>query len=211
MADSLQKIGDRELVSGMDVRGIRPLLIKLITLYNALLNFQIRTDTGRNLFTITGGNAVLELNIPASGGTTAVAPSPLDVVVAPTKAQPNRVRVYFGTLGGVTPDGMSAADNVDANNNDLRFYLVPTPALPYVYGKVLINGTTGAFPSAQVYCTDGESPDGTYAYLPIAQVLFTTAGTIGSIVQLADGNQSLQPVFSTDGSTIYPGFASVTA
>ncbi len=74
MADKIEKFSDDELQRGTDLRGLRPFLLKLALFFNAFLNFQIVTNSGKNALTITESNVTLELNITAAG-TTVAAPN----------------------------------------------------------------------------------------------------------------------------------------
>ena len=156
------------------------------------------TDKGRYFAAQAGGD-----------GATAATPA-FTVVAAATKDQPGRVRVYTGTLGGLRPDEMTASDDVAADGTDNRCFLVLSADQPQVWGKVLVD-PTGKYTSANVYVTDDEDPDGTYAYLLIADATFNDDGTISKINQDANGNQSLTPFYSADGSILWPGWSQVSS
>ena len=69
---ALEKISESELEPG-DVRRRWRTIRKIGLVANALFNFQIVTNSGRNLFTLTESNAVLELDIQGGGTATAAA------------------------------------------------------------------------------------------------------------------------------------------
>ena len=180
-----------------DCRGLWIVVARIVKLLNALMKMKVRAAK-RNAFTWGDSDASLEF-IPGGGtGTTAATPA-LTVVAASDAQHLNRVRVYAGTLGGLLPAGMSLLAD-DAN----PFYLTLSSAQPVVYGKVLVDQSSGRFTSAAVYPTNGEDADGTYVYLQIAVAAFGSDGSMGAITQLASGNQSLLVVCSADGTVLSP-------
>ena len=199
---ALEKITDGEL-KPRNLSGFRALLRKLAAMYNAQLNTQIVTNSGRNLRTLSETNDTFELDIKAAVAAAVATLSPFDVVKAPTQASPGRVRVVNGRLQGVLPQEMNIPDGVLPDGTDNQCYLTALAGTSYVFAKLAIDATSGLPDSANVYVSATYAqPDGSFAYLLIATLNYI-GGTL-SVQQEAEGHQSLLFYCSPDGQTIYP-------
>ena len=166
---------------------------------------RIRADGGNSNLTEQATEKGRFLFAQAGGGTPDTPTPPLTVVAAPTKADPNRVRVYKGFLGGLRPAEMNLVDGVLPDGTDNRCYLSLPDGAGYVYGKLLIDTSLGAGTEAHVYATNSpEDLDGTFLYLLIAQAT-TTDGSAPEIEQIwTEGNWYPAPLSSGDGTTLSP-------
>lgn len=137
---------------------------------------------------------------------------PLTILDAHDSTHAGRVRVLLGTLGNLLPAEMHIPDALLPDGTDNRCYLTMANGANQIIGKVAVDSTTGLFTSASIYTqTTAYTPDSAYAYLYIGGVNYdSTAGTL-TISQLASGSQSLQVIFSSDGTTIQPYWNSISS
>ena len=130
---------------------------------------------------------------------------PFTILKATNQANPGRVRIVNGMLGGLLPDEMSVPDLVLPDGTDNHCYLAMDPSgTNYIYGKVLVDGDTGLFTDSDVYSvTSQEQADGDYCYLQIGSVSYDGT-TLKILSQDAVGNQSLLVACSADGTVLQP-------
>ena len=121
MAGTLEKISDQELAP-RNLSGFSSLLKRLAAFCNALLNFKIVTNSGRNFFSITEGNAVLELNIAAVVND--VVASPDFTLYDASDSTGTKIGITPGTVNptcGLTFQGATALPSVFSGGNDYVF------------------------------------------------------------------------------------------
>ena len=174
-------------------------IYSMLLIPDATLNWTPGTGTSPGKLSSRGG----------SGGT-AVAPIlPLTVKDASAKdskgvAHPGRVRVYKGYLGGKRPAEMNLIDGVLPNGTDNSCYLTMPEGVGFVYGKILVDTSTGLYTSADVYqVSSEEEADGTYLYLQIA-VVNTTNGKPDVFMLWTGGNWNPATLASSDGTILTP-------
>ncbi len=209
MPADLEKIADEDIpAADTDVRGWWRAIAPAARVVNALLNFQIVTNSGRNFFSITEGNAVLELNIPVVSTATAVA-FPWQPYLSPTATglnAPFTLRIVPGDVTDGSMVWLPARENIEI--------VVPPNAKMYVWLEAGVAVTTRitsvdygyglALPDAVNLTDDGVPPPSSRKLLFIISTN-ATGLEFPPITQVCKTSLSLYPKTITQsaaGSTV---------
>lgn len=154
------------------------------------------TSPGRIRATAQGG-----------GGSTTI--PDFTIVAASDANNPRRVRVYNGTLGGLTPAEMHAPDTTLPDGTDNHCYLSMQQGTNLIYVKVKVDATSNALLSANVYATNAyATPDGTYLYWLLGTVLCDADNAL--TIQQSNGQVGSRQVVdigaSADGTILSAAF-----
>ncbi len=205
MAASLEKISDDEMRPG-DGRKRWRTIKKLVVLFNALLNFQIILNSGRNAFTITESNATLELNIPAAADSAAVT-FPWQPYLSPTATGPDAgrtIRIRAGCVSDGAQDIPPARLNLEivVPPNCIDGYFVWIEANVDAGGRMTnLDYNHGVRPAGPVALGTNNAPP------PVARALLfiitstQTAVELSSVQQFRTTPLALVPVVTNQTST----------